>query len=59
MNGLRLGTPEIVRWGMTEEDMPELARLIAKALRSNDPEAMAEQVASWRHGFDKLHYIWS
>ena len=25
MNGLRFGTPEIVRWGMTEEDMPELA----------------------------------
>ena len=25
MNGLRIGTPEIVRWGMTAEDMPALA----------------------------------
>ena len=25
MNGLRIGTPEIVRWGMTDDDMPELA----------------------------------
>ena len=30
MNGLRLGTPEIVRWGMTVDDMPELAALIAR-----------------------------
>ena len=27
-SGLRLGTPEIVRWGMTAADMPELAGLI-------------------------------
>ena len=29
MNGLRFGTPEIVRWGMGPEHMPELAALIA------------------------------
>jgi glycine hydroxymethyltransferase len=31
-SGLRLGTPEIVRWGMTAADMPELASLIVAAL---------------------------
>ena len=36
MNGLRFGTPEIVRWGMTATDMPELAALIARGLRGND-----------------------
>ena len=30
-SGLRLGTPEIVRWGMTADDMPELAALIVEA----------------------------
>ena len=36
MNGLRMGTPEIVRWGMTADDMPELAALIARGLRDNE-----------------------
>jgi glycine hydroxymethyltransferase len=57
MNGLRFGTPELVRWGMTVADMPALARLIAEALRSNDPGAMAGRVASWRQSFDTLHFI--
>lgn len=57
MNGLRIGTPELVRWGVEEHHAPELARLIAKALRSNDPASLAEEVAAFRHSFDKLHYI--
>jgi glycine hydroxymethyltransferase len=57
MNGLRIGTPELVRWGMSEKHMPELGKLIAEALRSNDPQAMAGRVADWRKQFDRLHYI--
>ena len=57
MNGLRFGTPELVRWGMTTVDMPELAKLIAEALRSNDPAAMAGRVAKWRRSFNTLHFI--
>ncbi|WP_428641297.1 serine hydroxymethyltransferase [Roseibium sp.] len=57
MNGLRFGTPELVRWGMTATEMPELARLIAEALRSNDPETLAGRVAEWRRTFDRLHFI--
>ncbi|SMF53634.1 glycine hydroxymethyltransferase [Tistlia consotensis] len=57
LNGLRLGTPELVRWGMTVADMAPLARLIAEALRANAPEAMAPRVAEWRRGFDRLHYV--
>ena len=57
MNGLRIGTPELVRWGMTPEHMPRLAQLINDALRANDPAGMAEDVAKWRSEFDSLHYI--
>ncbi|WP_460083018.1 aminotransferase class I/II-fold pyridoxal phosphate-dependent enzyme [Roseibium sp. LAB1] len=57
MNGLRFGTPELVRWGMKTADMAELAKLIAEALRSNDPEAMAGRVATWRQSFNTLHFI--
>lgn len=57
MNGLRIGTPELVRWGMTAEHAPRLAKLIARALKSNEPEALADEVAEWRRSFDKLHFI--
>lgn len=58
MNGLRIGTPEIVRWGMTEKVMPELAALIARGLRGNDaPEQLANDVSEFRHRFTKLHFV--
>jgi len=57
MNGLRLGTPELVRWGVTETDVPEIAALFARALTSNDPESLAAEVAGLRKGFQELHFI--
>jgi glycine hydroxymethyltransferase len=57
MNGLRFGTPEIVRWGMTEADMPELAGLIARALKQESPEQVAAEVTAFRGRFIGLHYI--
>ena len=57
MNGLRIGTPELVRWGMTPEHMPRLAQLINDALRANDPAGIAAVVAKWRSEFDSLYYI--
>lgn len=57
MNGLRFGTPELVRWGFDESDAPRMAALIANALRRNDPEGLAAEVAEWRSRFDTLHYM--
>ncbi len=57
LNGLRIGTPELVRWGVTPEDARSLAGLVAKALTRPDPETMAAEVATLRKGFNKLHYI--
>ena len=57
MNGLRIGTPELVRWGMKEHDMPRLAELIQAALTANDPQGLAQEVADWRTKFDTMHYI--
>jgi glycine hydroxymethyltransferase len=57
MNGLRIGTPELVRWGMTEADMPKLASLIAEGLRANDPESVASRTAAFRQQFQELHYV--
>ena len=57
MNGLRIGTPELVRWGMTDAHAPELARLVARALTADAPETLAADVAAWRASFDRLHFI--
>ncbi|MEM8730675.1 MAG: aminotransferase class I/II-fold pyridoxal phosphate-dependent enzyme [Pseudomonadota bacterium] len=57
LNGVRLGTPEIVRWGMTAADMAPLAGFIARALRSNDPASLAPEVSAWRQTFDRLHFV--
>lgn len=56
-NGLRFGTPEIVRWGVTPADTARMARLIAEALRADEPEALAPRVAEWRRSFDRLHFV--
>ncbi|MEV5710303.1 aminotransferase class I/II-fold pyridoxal phosphate-dependent enzyme [Actinoallomurus sp. NPDC052274] len=56
-NGLRVGTPEIVRLGMTEADMPALASFIARGLdRDTEPEAVAAEVTTWRAGFSGVHF---
>ncbi|MEW2912798.1 beta-eliminating lyase-related protein [Leisingera sp. JC11] len=57
MNGLRLGTPELVRRGVTPEHAPKLAELIARALRAEDPAAMAAEVAAFRAAFQGMHYV--
>jgi glycine hydroxymethyltransferase len=57
VNGLRIGTPELVRWGVTVKHVPTLAKLIAKALTSPDPAALAPDVSRLRARFGKLSYI--
>ena len=56
-NGLRVGTPEIVRWGMKTGDMPELASLIARGLHSDDLPAVAADVTAFRSRFKTLHFV--
>jgi len=55
MNGLRIGTPELVRWGVTVKDTPELATLIAEALTA-DADAVAPRTKKMRARFNRLHY---
>ncbi len=57
MNGLRIGTPELVRRGVTPADAPALAALIAEGLRSNRPEDVAPRTAALRKRFTGLHYV--
>jgi len=57
MNGLRLGTPEAVRWGVTASDAPELATLIADAIASDDPASLAPRTAEMRARFATIKFV--
>lgn len=57
MNGLRFGTPELVRWGVTKEGIGEIASLVARALRSNTPEEVAAETRKLRGAYNTLHYM--
>ncbi len=59
MNAIRIGTPELVRWGVGRDagEVEQLAGLIAAALASDTPEALATDTARFRHHFTKLHHI--
>ncbi len=54
MNGLRIGTPELVRWGMTSADAERLAQLIARGLKG---DAIMAEVSQWRQTFSNLRYM--
>lgn len=53
---LRLGTPEVVRWGMGTEEMPALAGLLAEAL-TGDPDGVAPRTTAFRAPFDRVHFV--
>jgi glycine hydroxymethyltransferase len=57
LNGLRIGTPEIVRLGMKVKDMQTLAEFIAKSLNpSSNPDEIRKEVTEWRKQFSGVHY---
>jgi glycine hydroxymethyltransferase len=57
LNGLRIGTPEVARLGMTADDMPVLASFIARGLDpAHDASAIAKEVTAWRAGFHGIHF---
>lgn len=60
MNGLRLGTNEIVRWGMTSTHMSDLASLIARAITADRASTLASvgaEVTDFRQQFRDLHFV--
>ncbi|MEM7596229.1 MAG: aminotransferase class I/II-fold pyridoxal phosphate-dependent enzyme [Pseudomonadota bacterium] len=56
MNGLRIGTPELVRWGVTPDHANDLARLICDGLGPK-PQEVAPRTRALRERFNRLHYM--
>ena len=57
LNGLRIGTPELVRRGVGLEHVDQLASLIAEGLTGNDPASVAPRTATFRAAFTGINYI--
>jgi glycine hydroxymethyltransferase len=57
LNGLRIGTPELVRWGVSVDHTKTLANLIAGALTSNNAASLAKEVAGMRAQFKNMHFV--
>jgi len=55
VNGLRLGTPEMVRWGMGPEEAERVGDWIARALL--DGEDVSAEVSGFRVAFDRVHFV--
>ena len=57
LNGLRIGTPELVRWGIKCENIPEIASLFTRILRSSHPEDILHETQRFRQRFNSLKYM--
>ena len=57
MNGVRIGTPEMVRWGVDKDNVAEVGALLARALKSDDPASLAAETTALRAQYTGLHYM--
>lgn len=56
-SGLRLGTQELTRWGMKENEMKEIAKMIRMVLiDKKDPSEVRKKVMEFRKEFMEIHY---
>lgn len=56
MGAIRLGTNEMVRWGMSPGDMDFVGEALVRAMRGDDPTAIAADVGVFRRQFDRIHF---
>ncbi|MEM4438264.1 MAG: serine hydroxymethyltransferase [Pyrobaculum sp.] len=55
-SGIRLGVQEMTRFGMGKDEMREIARLIARVLRGEDPTSVRKDVVELRSRFVEIKY---
>jgi glycine hydroxymethyltransferase len=56
MGGIRIGTNEMVRWGMTSPDMATVADFLARAISGEPPTELATDIQAFRERFDTIHF---
>jgi glycine hydroxymethyltransferase len=56
MGAIRIGTNEMVRWGMVAADMATVGDAIVRSVRGEDPATVAADVGRFRRRFDRVHF---
>ena len=56
MSGIRIGTNEMVRWGMTASDMVDVAGFVTWAISGEPPTEVAMDVQAFRERFDTINF---
>ena len=56
MGAIRIGTNELVRWGMADRKWSAVGDAIVRTVRGDDPAAVAADVAAFRRRFDRVHF---
>ena len=58
LNGIRIGTQEVTRWGMKETDMKAVAALMARVwLDGEDPAKVRADVIEFRRKFQTMGFV--
>src|SRR6266851_3273067 len=58
LNGIRIGTQEVTRWGMREADMEPIAALIARVWRNGEePERVRQDAIEFRRAFQTMRFV--
>lgn len=58
LNGIRIGTQEVTRFGMDETAMQQIARLIARVwVNGETPAAVRPEVVAFRQAYQEMRYV--
>jgi glycine hydroxymethyltransferase len=58
LNGIRIGTQEVTRFGMDGTAMERVAEFLARVLvRGEEPERIRPEVIAFRKAYQTLHYV--
>ena len=58
-SGIRLGVQELTRTGMKESEMKQVAELIFRVMKKEDPLKVKEDVIALKKGFAKIQYCFN
>lgn len=58
LNGIRIGTPDIARFGVQPEHCDQLATYLSQALLTEQPEKLLPNVSEFRKEFDQIHFVY-
>jgi glycine hydroxymethyltransferase len=57
-SGIRIGSPEMTRLGMKEDEMDEVAELVHLSAVGGDDSEVRQRARLLKEQFNRIHYCW-